>query len=125
MADAFPISGNIDPKAFPFLLMDLHRQGATGSLKVDGPSYPKALYYRAGRILFGSSNDPKDQLGSILIENGKITAEQLDDVNSKVGPGNPLAKVLAESGYVNQRDMNEAPRTKGVRSPSPGSAPLS
>ena len=115
MPDAFPISGNIDPKAFPFLLMDLHGQGATGSLKVDGPSYPKALYYRGGRILFGSSNDPKDQLGSILIENGKITAEQLDDVNAKVGPGNPLAKVLAESGYVNQRELNEAARTKVER----------
>ena len=49
MADAFPISGQIDPKAFPFLLIDLHRHGATGSLKVDGPSYQKALYFRGGR----------------------------------------------------------------------------
>ena len=63
LADAFPISGQIDPKAFPFLLMDLHRHGATGSLKVEGPSYQKALYFRGGRILFGSSNDPRDQLG--------------------------------------------------------------
>jgi hypothetical protein len=115
MAESFPISGNIDPKSFPFLLMDLHRQGATGSLKVEGPSYPKALYYRAGRILFGSSNDPKDQLGSILIENGKITAEQLADVNTKVGPGNPLAKVLAESGFVSQRELGEAARIKVER----------
>jgi len=115
MAESFPISGNIDPKSFPFLLMDLHRQGATGSLKVEGPSYPKALYYRSGRILFGSSNDPKDQLGSILIENGKITAEQLADVNTKVGPGNPLAKVLAESGFVSQRELGEAARIKVER----------
>jgi hypothetical protein len=115
MAESFPISGNIDPKSFPFLLMDLHRQGATGSLKVEGPSFPKALYYRSGRILFGSSNDPKDQLGSILIENGKITAEQLAEVNTKVGPGNPLAKVLAESGYVNQRELGEAARVKVER----------
>ena len=115
MADAFPISGNIDPKAFPFLLMDLHRQGATGSLKVDGPSYPKALYYRAGRILFGSSNDPRDQLGAILIEAGKITPEQLEDVNAKVGPGNPLAKVLADTGFVNQRELSEAARAKVER----------
>jgi len=43
MAEAFPNSGNIDPKVFPFLLMDLHQRGATGSLKVDGPAYPKAL----------------------------------------------------------------------------------
>ena len=43
LADAFPISGTIDPKAFPYLLMDLQRHGATGSLKVEGPSYQKAL----------------------------------------------------------------------------------
>ncbi|MBI3932757.1 MAG: DUF4388 domain-containing protein, partial [Acidobacteria bacterium] len=116
MADSsFPISGQIDPKAFPFLLMDLHRQGATGSLKVEGPSYQKALYYRAGRILFGSSNDPRDQLGAILIEGGKITPEQLEDVNAKVGPGNPLAKVLSESGFVSQRELGEAARTKVER----------
>jgi hypothetical protein len=115
MAESFPISGNIDPKSFPFLLMDLHRQGATGSLKVEGPAYPKALYYRSGRILFGSSNDPKDQLGAILIENGKISPEQLSDVNTKVGPGNPLAKVLAESGFVSQRELGEAARIKVER----------
>jgi hypothetical protein len=115
MADAFPISGQIDPKAFPFLLMDLHRQGATGSLKVEGPSYQKALYYRGGRILFGSSNDPRDQLGAILIEEGKLSPDQLEDVNAKVGPGNPLAKVLADSGYVSQRELGEAARTKVER----------
>ena len=112
MADAFPISGSIDPKAFPYLLMDLHRNGATGSLKVEGPSYQKALYFRSGRILFGSSNDPRDQLGAILIETGKITPEQLEDVQSKVGPGNPLAKALADTGYVSQRELSDAARAK-------------
>ncbi len=115
MVEAFPTSGNIDPTTFPFLLMGLHRRGATGSLKVDGPSHPKALYFRGGRILFGSSNDPRDQLGSILIEQGKISQEQLVDVNAKVGPGNPLAKVLAESGFVNQRELGDAARIKVER----------
>ena len=115
MADAFPIRGNIDPQTFPFILADLHRRGATGSLKVEGPAYPKALYFRTGRVLFGSSNDPRDQLGAILIENGKLSQEQLDEVNGKVGPGNPLAKVLADSGFVNQRELSEAARTKVER----------
>lgn len=115
MADAFPLSGGIDPKAFPFVIAHLHRQGATGSLKVDGPSYQKAVYFRGGRILFGPSNDPKDQLGAILIETGRISPEQLEEVNAKVGPGNPLAKVLAESGFVNQRELSEAARTKVER----------
>jgi hypothetical protein len=115
MAEALPISGSIDPKAFPFLLMDLHHHGATGSLKVAGPTYQKALYFRGGRILFGSSNDPRDQLGAILIEDGKISPEQLEDVNGKVGPGNPLAKVLAETGFVNQRELSDAARAKVER----------
>jgi Domain of unknown function (DUF4388) len=115
MADTFPVSGNIDPTSFPHLLVDLHRHGATGSLKINGPVFPKALYFRGGRILFGSSNDPRDQLGAILIESGKITREQLDDVNAKLGPGNPLAKVLAESGFVNQRELGDAARIKVER----------
>jgi hypothetical protein len=115
LADASPISGLIDPKAFPFLLVDLHRHGATGSLKVEGPSYQKALYFRGGRVLFGSSNDPRDQLGAILIESGKITPEQLEDVSAKMGPGSPLAKVLADTGFVNQRELGEAAQVKVER----------
>lgn len=115
MPDAVPLSGGIDPKAFPFLVGHLHRQGATGSLKVDGPSYQKAIYFRGGRVLFGSSNDPKDQLGAILIESGRISPEQLEEVNAKVGPGNPLAKVLAESGFVSQRELSESARAKVER----------
>ena len=49
MAEAFPVSGNIEPASFPYLLVDLHRHGATGSLKVTGPMHPKALYFRGGR----------------------------------------------------------------------------
>src|SRR5512147_2107195 len=115
MAEAFPISGSIDRKTILFLLMDLHRQGATGSFKVEGPSYQKALYFRGGRILFGSSNDPRDQLGAILIESGRLTPEQLEDVNTKVGPGSPLAKVLAETGFVSQRELSDAARAKVER----------
>jgi hypothetical protein len=111
----FPISGQIEPRSFPFLVADLHRNGATGSLKVEGPTYQKALYFRHGRVLFGSSNDPRDQLGAILIEEGRITPEQLEDVNSKVGPGNPLAKVLAETGFVSQRELSDAARAKVER----------
>lgn len=115
MAEAFPISGNIDPASFPYLLVNLHQQGATGSLKVEGPSHQKALYFRGGRILFGSSNDPRDQLGAILIDAGRLDTAQFQEVSARVGPGNPLAKVLSDSGLVNQRDLGDAAKVKVER----------
>ncbi len=110
--EAAPISGSIDPRTFPLVLMSLHRNGVTGSLKVEGTTYQKALYFRSGRILFGSSNDPRDELGAILIAAGKLTAEQLAEVKARVGPGNPLAKALQDSGFVSQREIGEAARGK-------------
>jgi hypothetical protein len=105
----------IEPGSFPYVLIDLHRHGATGSLKVIGPMYSQALYFREGRILFGSSTDPRDQLGAILVERSCITREQLQEANAQVGPGNPLARVLAESGFVNRRELGEVAREKVER----------
>ncbi len=111
----FPASGAIDPVSFPHLLADLHRQGATGSIKVEGPTYRKALHFRNGRILFGSSDDPGDQLGAILVAAGKISAETVEAESAKVGPGKPLAAVLSERGLVGQDDLSEAGRIKVER----------
>ena len=112
---AFPVSGNIEPLTFPLPPRGPAPPRGDGLAEGHGPTHPKALYFRAGRILFGSSNDSRDQLGAILIDGGRITREQLDEVNAKVGPGNPLAKVLSESGFVSQRELNEAARHKVER----------
>ena len=48
MAEAFPVSGNIEPASFPHLLVDLHRHGATGSLKVTGPVHPEGSLLPGG-----------------------------------------------------------------------------
>ena len=111
----FPARGEIRPLSFPNLLAGMYRHRATGSLTVTGPRYAKALYFREGHILFASSNDPHDQLGTIFIESGKISREQLDESTAKMGPGNPLAKVLEESGFLTKRELGEGAREKVER----------
>ena len=70
----------------------------------------------AAAILFGSSNDPRDQLGAILIESGKITPEQLEDVNAQ---GRARAtrwpRCWPTRGFVSQRELSEAARAKVER----------
>lgn len=105
-------SGNLSEKAALPLLLDYHRRRASGQLKLERPPLQKAVYFREGSILFAASNDPKDQLASILVEEGKLTSDQMQMAQARVAPGNPLAKVLVDSGYLSQRELAEAARLK-------------
>ncbi|HEY7699149.1 MAG TPA: DUF4388 domain-containing protein, partial [Vicinamibacteria bacterium] len=105
-------SGNLSRKPALDLLVELHRGAVTGSLKLERAPLQKAVYFRDGQILFAASNDPKDQLASILVEEGKLGPDQMQVAQARVSPGNPLAKVLTELGYISQRELAEAARIK-------------
>ena len=104
--------GNLAQKAVLPLLADLYQQGATGSLRLERAPLQKAVYFRDGQILFAASNDPKDQLASILVEEGKLSPDQMQLARARVSTGNPLAKVLTELGYISQRELADAARLK-------------
>ena len=97
-------TGSLSEKPFLDLMLDFYNGAITGSLKLERPPLQKAVYFRDGKILFAASNDPKDQLASILVEEGKLGQEQMEVAQARVGPGSPLAKVLTELGYISQRN---------------------
>ena len=105
-------SGNLDQKEFLALLIELHQKSGTGSLKLERAPLQKAVYFRDGQILFAASNDPQDQLASILVEEGKLSKDQMQVAQARVSAGNPLAKVLTELGYISQRELADAARLK-------------
>lgn len=105
-------SGSLKDKPALDLLVELHRGSVTGSLKLERAPLQKAVYFRDGQILFAASNDPKDQLASILVEEGKLGPDQMQVAQARVSPGNPLAKVLTELGYISQRELADAARIK-------------
>jgi hypothetical protein len=105
-------SGNLSRKPALDLLVELQRGAVTGSLKLERAPLQKAVYFRDGQILFAASNDPKDQLASILVEEGKLGPDQMQVAQARVSPGNPLAKVLTELGYISQRELADAARIK-------------
>lgn len=105
-------SGNLNQKTFLELLVELHQKSATGSLKLEQAPLQKAVYFRDGQILFAASNDPQDQLASILVEEGKLSKDQMEVAQARVSAGNPLAKVLTELGYISQRELADAARLK-------------
>ena len=107
--------GSLDQKPALELILELYQGGVTGSLKLERVPLQKAVYFRDGQILFAASNDPKDQLASILVEEGKLGPDQMQVAQARVSSGNPLAKVLTELGYISQRELAEAARVKVER----------
>ncbi len=107
--------GSLEQKPALELILELYHGGVTGSLKLERTPLQKAVYFRDGQILFAASNDPKDQLASILVEEGKLGPDQMQVAQARVSSGNPLAKVLTELGYISQRELAEAARVKVAR----------
>ena len=107
--------GSLEQKPALELILELYRGGVTGSLELERTPLQKAVYFRDGQILFAASNDPKDQLASILVEEGKLGPDQMQVAQARVSSGNPLAKVLTELGYISQRELAEAARVKVER----------
>jgi len=105
-------AGSLEEQHVAHLLVSLHQQKATGSLRLERAPLQKAVYLKEGQILFAASNDPKDQLASILVEEGKLGPDQMAVAQARVSAGNPLAKVLTELGYVSQRELADAARLK-------------
>ncbi len=105
-------SGSLSQKPTLALIIELYRGAVTGSLKLERAPLQKAVYFRDGQILFAASNDPKDQLASILVEEGKLGPDQMQVAQARVSAGNPLAKVLTELGYISQRELADAARIK-------------
>ena len=104
--------GSLSQKPALDLLVELFQGAVTGSLKLERAPLQKAVYFRDGQILFAASNDPRDQLASILVEEGKLGPDQMQVAQARVSSGNPLAKVLTELGYISQRELADAARIK-------------
>ena len=70
------LRGTLARLSLPELLRELQERAATGIVALTSGGARKALYLKAGRVVFASSNLPTDRLGEVLLRSGKITREQ-------------------------------------------------
>src|SRR3972149_7461054 len=92
---------NLAEKGALSLMTEFNRKKATGTLRFVWGTKQKAVYFQDGQILFAASNETKDQLASILVEEGKLGPDQIELAKARVSAGGkPLAKVLTELGYL-------------------------
>ena len=106
------ITGNLGEKLVLDLVLECYQRAKTGSLKLERKPVRKVIYFTNGQIVSATSNDPKDQLSTILVTKGTISAIKMEIAQAQVSSKKPLAKVLTELGYLSRDELIEAAHYK-------------
>ena len=95
-------------------LFSRFRARETGHWRVGGEQ-SRTVYLDSGDIVYASSNFPSDRLTTIVVEQGKLTADQMSHALSNLKPGISVAKNLIEMGFITQRDLLDIARLQVER----------
>ncbi len=109
------LSGRLEGISLPDLMWSLCRGRRTGVLNLTREAVRKAIYVQEGRIVFAASSDPDDRLGELLLREGAIKLEQLENALRFIGSGKRLGTILVEAGDLSPADLVEGVLTQ-VRS---------
>ncbi len=67
----------------------------------------KSIYFRDGQVVFASSSDPADRLGSVLVRAGLLSAQDLERCTPLVRASRPLGQVLVDEGILSSGQLYE------------------
>ena len=104
------IRGSLKEASLPDVLQLLALGQKTGCLSIVDQSNIAHVYFDRGRISYASIVNRRDRLGDILVKNGKITQEQLDDAIQSQGRQRDkrLGEILIERGIIDEDQLNSA-----------------
>lgn len=83
----------------------LEKEQRTGVLTCSGGSVERTVFFQSGAAVAASSSSDDERLGEILVRDGVITKQNLDDVSIFVRNGKRLATTLAELKIIDADDI--------------------
>ncbi len=106
------LRGTLSGFALPELLRELQSASATGILSLTSAGARKALYLKAGRVVFAMSTMPGDRLGAVLVREGRISEEENEASTRTLGDGRRQGRVLVEAGVLTPDELWRAVQTQ-------------
>lgn len=102
-----PESGTFDEFPGAVVLSHLHNHKVTGVLTCKGRC-KKGVYIESGIPIYVNSDDPDETYARMMVADGKITEEQLDESAKKAKlAGTTLGRMLVTEGYLNSKELAE------------------
>lgn len=79
----------------------------SGKLRVSAGPLEKCLFFRNGALVFATSNHPQERLGELLYKEGKITAHDREMAGTFPMPGKKFGDTLVEMGKLTEAELDE------------------
>lgn len=89
------------------ILSDLWRGRDTGTLVLQREATTKFLYFQDGQVIFAASNAPEDKFTQILIDQGRLTVDQVNLATQK-RESRTLGRTLVDLGFLSSEDLLDA-----------------
>jgi len=99
------VSGRLEGISVPDLVWNVCRRRATGVLELSSRGTTRKIYVEDGRIIFAASSDTNDRLGEMLLREGVITLDQLEQAIVKLSSGKRLGTLLVEAGHLSPDNL--------------------
>ena len=107
------LAGDLQTMVLTDLLQWISTRRKTGSLHLQRRSTKKRVYFREGRICSSWSNDPRETLGQFLIQERLVTEEALfEALLRQEKEGRLLGTMLVEDGTLTAEQLRHILRTK-------------
>ena len=100
-----PLEGKLEEHDLAFVLETLRTQKKTGVLVANRDNTEKKLFFKAGALIFASSNMLEERLGDILLREGRITQVQYDRSAELIRKGLRQGRALVEIGALTPKEL--------------------
>ena len=91
-------------------IQQLAQEGRTGILTCQGRRVTRHLVFKEGAISSARSSDNEERLGEVLVRQGSITQQHLDDATIFARKGRRLGEILVEFSIVQPAQIEDLVR---------------
>ncbi|NOZ94606.1 MAG: DUF4388 domain-containing protein [Acidobacteria bacterium] len=110
--EGFVYRGRLEETTLAEMLATIHRYHVPGVMTLERDGVVKHLYLIDGDIIFADSSDPSERLGTLLLEEGRLTKGQLNVASDELTRSKTkrLGEILVELGFLAPDKLGPAVR---------------
>ncbi len=88
-------------------LKNVYFQKNRGSLFFRHQNFQKYLFFQDGFLIYAKTNHPLELLGEVLFRLGKLSKEDFDRIDEYIEPKKTIGSVLIEKGIITEENLKE------------------